>query len=257
MRYFSLCLIVFYFLLSGCKNSTSENLKLNVPGIESDSKMQYAEKFSLRRIGKNYLLRVYSPWQNASNTSFEYIVGPDINEVPDSLRAIPFIQNPVRNAILMSTTFISFIDTLGELASVCGVSGGKYTYNKQLRNSLQAGTVRDVGYDHSLNYEVIVELKPDVVFIFGVQAGIVQTISKLKEMGIAVVLCADYLESHPLGRTEWIKFFSVFYDKEEEATSIFNSIEENYTSLAGLFSKKNRRPTVMLGLPWFSIHDTN
>lgn len=250
MRSFSLFLLLICFSFFGCRNTHSDKNGKIAPDAEPQGKMKYAEKFSITMVGDNHLLSVYSPWQNASETVFTYLVGHNKANVPDSLHNLAFIQSPVKNAIIMSTTFISFIDTLGELSSITGVSGGQNSYNEELRKRIQNGSVRDVGYDYNMNYEVIVELNPDVVFMFGVQSGIVQTINKLKEIGIPVVLCADYLEPYPLGRTEWLKFFSIFYDKQEQADSIFNQIEENYNSLAGLYSTMRKKPTVMLGLPW-------
>ncbi len=43
-----------------------------------------------------------------------------------------------------------------------------------------------------------------------------------------MVINAEYLEKHPLGRAEWIKFVALFFDREKEADSIFNVIENDY-----------------------------
>jgi iron complex transport system substrate-binding protein len=79
---------------------------------------------------------------------------------------------------------------------------------------------------------------------------------KLKELGIKVMLDADYLETDPLGKAEWIKLFGALFCKEKMADSIYKSIEESYNQIkTHISSNINSRPEVMLGLPfkdnWF------
>jgi iron complex transport system substrate-binding protein len=95
-----------------------------------------------------------------------------------------------------------------------------------------------------------VELDPDVLFIYGVEGNVVATLAKLTELGVPVVFCAEYLEPHPLGKAEWIKFFSLFFDQEEKAVDFFEQIDSSYTRLSGLASRAETRPRVLTGLPW-------
>ena len=53
-------------------------------------------------------------------------------------------------------------------------------------------------------------------------------LEKLKELGIKVIFNADYLETDPLGKAEWIKLFGALYCKENLADSIFNSEVDEY-----------------------------
>jgi iron complex transport system substrate-binding protein len=210
----------------------------------------YAEKFSIRQAGDVTLLTVFSPWQNAAENVFSYVAGADRSLVPDSLAGYPFIKTPVTRAVIMSTTFVSFIDTLGGASSIVGASGPQHIYNKVLQEKYRSGQLRDIGFDQSMNYETLVALEPDMIFMFGVQAGIRQTVKKLAETGIPVVICADYLEPHPLGRSEWLRFFSVFYDREALADTIFNGVAKRYHALVEQASQADQQPEVMLGLPW-------
>lgn len=214
----------------------------------------HARKFSVLPQEDFSILKVYSPWQDAAENSFTYLAGNDASQVPDSLSAIPFIRTPVERVVIMSTTFVPFIDTLGESHTISGVSGVKNLYDPRLRKKHEDGALKEVGSDQAMKYETIVALNPDVVFMFGVKAGIMQVAGKLSEAGIQVVICADYLEPHPLGRAEWLRFFSVFYGKEKLAEAIFNRIRSRYLSLAEKAvapARKNReKPLVMMGLPW-------
>ena len=44
---------------------------------------------------------------------------------------------------------------------------------------------------------------------------------KLEQFGIPVLVERSSYESHPLGRTEWLKLYAVLLDKEEEADRLF------------------------------------
>ncbi len=235
-------------LFFGCKRQTND-AGISKTLVQSDF-ISYAEKYSITEIGEYYQLDVLNPWQKAGGSGFTYILGSNEENLPDSLKELKFIKTPVESVILMSTTFISIIDTLEELHSIKGISGSKYVFNPKLKDDIESGLIKDVGFDHSLNYELIIEMNPDVLFLYGVEAGITQTINKLEDLGITVVICADYLENNPLGRAEWLKFFSLFYEKFEIASNIFNGISHRYDSIRKIASTIIESPLVFVGLPW-------
>lgn len=260
--------IVVLLLLSGCGTRQSGKDSATQGNNRATKSTQYAGKFSIRNLRDLALLDVYAPWQNAADTRFRYLLGRDRLLVPDSLDNLPFIKTPVEKSVIMSTTFIGFLDTLDVAHTIRGVSGGTYIFDKEVMQRYRSGNIREVGHDQQLNYELLLELDPDVVFLFGVQAGILQTVNKLQEVGIPVVICADYLEPHPLGRTEWIKFFAAFFEKEVLAENIFRDVEHRYDSIASSVAARagerkvldptqqeargntGKGPEVMLGLPW-------
>jgi iron complex transport system substrate-binding protein len=72
---------------------------------------------------------------------------------------------------------------------------------------------------------------------------------------VPVVLNAEYLEKHPLGRAEWIKFMALFFNKEAQADSIFRVIEKEYLDTKALADSVAKRPSVLSGIvygdAWF------
>ena len=77
----------------------------------------------------------------------------------------------------------------------------------------------------------------------------------LKAGRIADMGEADYMESLPLGRTEWIRFYGMLFGKEALADSIFRQTEKNYLDLKRLVKADMPRPTVIsekkFGASWF------
>ena len=243
-----LVFLVLISCLSGCffgtehKNIADDGGKLIQP-IE-------ATGFELRQYADYQKLTVINPWQKSSNTQFDYFLLEKGKEIPQVLKGKQLFFTPVKNVICLSTTHIGFLDALGEIKSVTGISGGGYLTNQEIRNGLEKNIVHEIGYDRGLNYEMIVQLKPDLVFAFGVGSEISAQVNKLKDIGIPVVLVGEYLEESPLGKAEWIKFFGSFYQKEKDAENIWNKIKMNYDAVRIQAAQTREKPSVLTGLPF-------
>ncbi len=210
----------------------------------------YARGFEVQK-GEGYrLLQVHDPWQKSRNVTLSYLLAEDPEGVPDSLKGLPLIRVPVDRVITLSTTHVAMIERLGREASIRGASGTDLIYSQAMRDRIAAGEVVEVGHDQGLNYEGIVDLDPDVLFMYGVETDMHAASAKLADLGIPVVYCAEYLEPHPLGKAEWIRFFALFYQLEKRADSIFTRIDSSYSALTSLSGGVGRRPKVLMGLPW-------
>ncbi|MDC0178155.1 ABC transporter substrate-binding protein, partial [Polaribacter sp.] len=108
------------------------------------------------------------------------------------------------------------------------------------------GKIKEIGKENSLNTEVILDLKPEIVIAFSVSAAN-KSLTTLEKSGIPVLYNGDWLEETPLGRAEWIKFFGILFDKEKQADSIFKVIEKNYLKAKNSALKATTKPTILSG----------
>ena len=237
------------FLLGSCRPGTGDG---NGPDERNQEPAftRYASGFEVKHEEGYTLLQVHDPWQNSRNVTFTYVLTKDPLRIPDSLKEYPFIELPVQRVVVLSTTHVAMIDRLGMGSSIKGASGTRLIYNAGIRSRISGGDIAEVGYDQGLNYEVIVDLDPDLLFIYGVETDMRGASEKLADLGVPVVYCAEYLESHPLGKAEWIKFFALFYQLEARADSIFGQLDSSYSALAALAASETERPRVLTGLPW-------
>jgi len=106
-----------------------------------------------------------------------------------------------------------------------------------------------VGQGSSLQVETILNLAPDVIFTYAT-GGFRDAHPKLLEAGLHVAVCAEYMESHPLGRAEWIKFIALFFDRGARAETLFNALEKRYLAMAALTRGVTHRPTVLTNIPY-------
>lgn len=239
-------LLSFCIFLSGCKSGNLKNPP--APASEKDS-VKFAQGFSITS-EDDITITVHNPWQHAKNVSFSYIFSSDIQSSQRIDDNTWRIKTPVKRVICLSTTHIGFIEWLNHTGSVVGVSGRDYVVNKVLREAMAAGRVFDVGYDDNLNIEQILKLKPDVVFAYGVNASVTNTVNKLGELGIPVVLIGEYLEQHPLAKLEWAKVFASCYGLYDTVTQKFDSAIYRYNHLVATASNTASKPKVLMGLPW-------
>jgi iron complex transport system substrate-binding protein len=211
---------------------------------------RYASGFSVSEMGTHTVVQVRDPWQKSRDVIFTYHLAHSPEMLPDSLRKMPFIQTPVKRVIVLSTTHVAMIEQLGNASSIVGLSGSGFIYSDSIRDRIASGNAEDVGYGPGLDYERIVQLKPDVLFLYGVEGSVMTTLEKLTDLGVPAVFCGEYLEPHPLGKAEWIRFFSLFYEKEEYSSRFFNRIDSAYNALSLLASNATPKPNVLNGLPW-------
>ncbi|MEA3462988.1 MAG: ABC transporter substrate-binding protein [Bacteroidota bacterium] len=249
MRFFCL-LLGSALLLTACTGNSGPGNDSGRGAETSNGFTRYASGFRVYERGSHTLIEVIDPWQQSRNVIFSYVLASNPEALPDSLRSLPFIKTPVKRVIALSTTHVAMIDQLGSASSIVGVSGSDYIYSQDIRQGIESGEVKDIGYGQGLDFETIVKLKPDVLFLYGVEGNVMTTLEKLTDLGIPAVFCGEYLETHPLGKAEWIRFFSLFYKKEEQSLQFFSRIDSSYSALSELASGLSFKPKVLNGLPW-------
>ena len=242
--------IVTVLLLSSCIGRSGSAIDPDLKNTPVNAYTRYASGFRVFDQGSYTVIEVMDPWQQSKNVIFSYVLAPSQDVLPDSLKNMPFIKTPVQRVIALSTTHVAMIDQLGSAESIVGLSGSEFIYSSPIRARIESGSIRDVGYGQGLDFETIVRLEPDVLFLYGVEGNVMTTLEKLTDLGIPAVFCGEYLETHPLGKAEWIRFFSLFYNKEEQSTTFFQYIDSAYSALSALASGVQPKPLVLNGLPW-------
>ena len=233
-------------ILSACQ--FQENTK--EPSITENEHVQYARGFNIKDFDGYRVISVFNPWQQLHQVELTYVLYQDKEKVPEDLDADTFIQVPVNRVVATSTTHVAMISALDKQESVVGISGGQYISNPIIRKNLDEGHVRDIGYEQSMNFEELIGLNPELVIMYGVSGEISSVLQKLRSLQIPVVLNAEYLESDPLAKTEWIKFIACFYDGLDQAENIFDSISSEYNRYAAIAANAQTNPTILSGLPW-------
>ena len=188
-----------------------------------DSSCEYAEFFDIR----DSLLSVISPYDG-------------------SVRTVS-LARPLNKIICMSSSQVAALAQIDADSTVAAVSGLKYLTNPDLHKR----NCPDIGYEASLDYEKILSLHPDLLVTYTISASEPQYLSKLKSLGIPVLVIFEQCESHPLAKAEYVRLFGALTGRLERADSCFSSVRERYCSLADSVAKTcDDRLKVLMNIPY-------
>jgi iron complex transport system substrate-binding protein len=241
-------LILAIFLTSGCRNIDKKAVD-KFPDFSNE--ISVAERFTLKKQNGYIEVKIINPWQGANNLNMVYDLVTRGSELPVGLDSSAVIFVPVKKIVCMSTTHVAMISALGEENTISGVSGTGFIFANNLIERVRNGLIEDVGYEANLNKELILKISPDLIMMYGIGSESAGYVGKIKELGVKVVFNADYLETDPLSKAEWIKLFGALYCKESLADSIYRSELETYNKLKSYINQNiSFRPKVLLGLPF-------
>lgn len=237
-------LLLFVAVFSSCKNEASspENQQSN---SNTTNAVKHAKGLEIYRYGGYSVVKVTSPWPGAKD-SFTYVMHKKGVAVPDSLKQHTAVQVPIQSIVATSTTYIPSLEMLGVENTLAGFATTDLISSEKTRKLIDAGKVKELGINESLNTEMVIDLAPDAVVGFSISSNN-KTLNNLQQSGIKVLYNGDWTEQSPLGKAEWIKFFGALYGLDEKADEIFNSIENDYTDAKKLAEKAATRPTILSG----------
>lgn len=246
-------IITLLLLLSSCNGYKGQS-NSNQEADNSNNSNHYANFFDINIDDQgNRVITVNETW-SGQNVQSIYVLFKNNEKAFENKNHkysnATFIQTPVRKIVCMSTSHLAFINELGQSSSIVAVSGGKYISDTLIRSKLKKGEILDVGFEASVNYEILMQLNPDVVFAYGISGENNQYIEKIKQAGIKVVVVSDYMENHPLGKLEYLKFFGAFFNQEEMADSLYNLITHRYIETKSRVENLTSKPNVLLNAPW-------
>ena len=162
----------------------------------------------------------YAQWFDIQGD--EAVILSPYGGAPDTIK----VDAPMRSIVCMSSSYIGFLDALDCDSVATAVSGLAYVSDPEVR-----AQAVDVGYDAALDYETILKVKPDLLLTYAVSAAEPPYLAKLRELGIRTAVIHEHLESHPLARAEYIKFFGLLTGRKALADSLFAEIRDGYLAL--------------------------
>ncbi len=225
-------------------NDTGDHGNKNKIHFRTDTSLnpEIAKGFRIKEHGNIKLIEIVNPWDSGGVVQKFYLV-------PDPAPDLVFddgqlIEVPIKQLVCLSASHLSFLDALGKIDLLNGVSNADYVVSKEFQGLVNSGKIREIGIGEHFMLEELIDLNPDIVMV-SPQKG--QAFTPLQNAGLTVVPNGDYLEAHPLGRAEWIKFMGVLSGKEREAKLIFDSIKNEYNRLKRLTENISDRPTVISG----------
>ncbi len=207
----------------------------------------FAEGWSVAYHNHYKLLTLHNPWRGAEQT-FEYLLVQCGTPVPEGYADTPTIEVPVGSVAALTSTVLPHLQELGLLDRLIAVDRFDYINTPEVRQLIDAGELREAGTGTGVNTEILIDVDPELIITFAYGNVDYDTHPKLIEAGLPVALTAGYMETTPLGRTEWMKVTGLFFNQEEAAERVFSGIATRYNEMAGLAAGVEERPTILVGI---------
>ena len=241
-------------LLAACRGGQTSS----VQAVGDTLAFKYATQLTVVRYDGYTVVTLKNPWKEGM-TLHQYLLVPTSAAADSSLftlhSSLPnatVIRTPLSRSMIFSTVHCAMLMDFGKQDCIAGVADLKYIKIPWIQQQVQQGKITDVGDGLSPVVEKIIDQRPDALFLspFENSGGY----GKLEDIDIPIVECAEYMESTPLGRAEWLRFYGLLFGCEQKADSLFDAIDKNYNQLKTLVTQKNR-PSVLLdnvtGSVWY------
>ena len=121
----------------------------------------------------------------------------------------------------------------GKASSGNASSGNASSENASSGNASAQNSIVDCGSSMAPDIERIIALKPEAILVspFENSGGY----GKLDKLHIPIIEAADYMESSPLGRAEWMKFYGTLFGKDKNISTTV--VGKALTTVAGKASE--------------------
>lgn len=188
----------------------------------------FADKFCIYRYENNCSLICVADGNR-------YLIVPENVQTPKKLESdIRVIKRPVENIYLAATSAMGIFDALecGDAIRFSGTNADDW-YIDYAKNAMKNGSMLYAGKYREPDYELLLSEKCRLSIQSSMIGHSPEVKEKLEELGIPVFIDYSSYETHPLGRSEWIKVYGEMMGESELAEKLFNEQAELLNSLEG------------------------
>ncbi|MBE6064233.1 ABC transporter substrate-binding protein [Clostridium cochlearium] len=237
----AIIVVLLMITLTACTNKNSSANKDKSAKAGKEMTLKYSKGFSIKYIDDG--IKKVTDGDNRT-----LILVSKGKEVPEEYKNEIIINTPIDNVLLGSTIHGCLLRAINEIPSVTAVTTKQDQWQaSEVAEAMKKGNIKYVGQNKSPDYEMISKLKPSMSFLYSGPSGLQPMMQKFDELKLNYATCNGYLEEHPLGRMEWIKFIAAFYDKEDVAEEYFDKavkkVEETSKKVAN-----EKKPKVAWGM---------
>ena len=208
---------------SNASNNSENSAQSGVPAFVKSMELQFATGFSVDYYEQGYKLITVKEGQDTYLVIPENADAKTTSALIDSLgKKVIKLYQPLNNIYLAATATMCLFDRMEALGNVT-MSSLKVEdwYVDGAIKAMNEGRMVYAGKYSAPDFELILsrgcKLALESMMIYHTP----EIKEKLETLGIPVMVEKSTYESHPLGRTEWIKLYGALLNLEEKADAIF------------------------------------
>lgn len=240
-------------LLAGCSTSstdTSDDQRVDCISDFNPGTDYYPEKLTIGQAEnldleyhKSYVVATIDAGAGDQRLVLVHCGAPTPDLAGD-LTDATVIQTPVTSMFVESSTQLAALDALDQLDTVTGFSNRKYAYGKAERE--QVDDAKEFARTGQIDPDVVIGSGPDLLVTD--RAGD-PSLAAMARSGVPVLTNADWLETDPLGRAEWVKLYGALTHTESQAADIFAETAAEYGKMQEIAAHATARDAA-IGMPF-------
>ena len=162
----------------------------------------------------------------------EYLLAPEGTDVPSYADDMIVIAQPLSDIYLASSAVMDLFVELDALGNVSFTSTDQDSWSvEEAAEAIADGSLTYVGKYSAPDYETLLEAGCTLAIENTMIYHQPEVKEQLENLGIPVLVDRSSYESHPLGRTEWIRLYGALLGLEEEADTLFAEKEALFDSV--------------------------
>ena len=190
-----------------------------LPGLtwQSEMPLKYAHEFAVDYYEGGFK-------QLTIGDGNRYLVVPEGGDVPEGLdEGIKIIRQPLENVYLAATAAMALFDAVDGLDAIT-LSGTQADgwYIENAAAAMERGDMLYAGKYSAPDYELLMGMGCPLAIESTMILHTPKVQEMLEQLGITVFIEHSSYESHPLGRTEWVKLYAAMLNREEQAAAFFD-----------------------------------
>ena len=236
-------------LLAGCKGNRSA---VQQEAIGDRVEMKYADNIEIKENPDYTAVTIVNPWDTTRRLQ-RYLLVDRNREIPANLPEGVVVKVPLANTLIYSTVHVALLKEMGALDAIGGICSVEYVTDPDILKLVAAGKMADCGNNMQPNMERVIKLNPQAILLSPYENN--GQHAAVQKLGIPVIECADYMETSPLGRAEWMRFYGLLFGKRSAAEELFAGIEKRYLELKEKGMNAQGRPSVIFDQKYGQVWD--
>ena len=190
-----------------------------LPGLtwQSELPLKYAHEFAVDYYEGGYKLLTIGDGNR-------YLVVPEGGDIPEGLDGgIGIIRQPLKNVYLAATAAMALFDAVDGLDAIT-LSGTQADgwYIEDAAAAMARGDMLYAGKYSAPDYELLSGMACPLAIESTMILHTPKVQEMLEQLGVTVFIEHSSYESHPLGRTEWVKLYAAMLNREAQAEAFFD-----------------------------------
>lgn len=246
-------------LLAGCSPKTTLTPPVEHGTVDSVQAVSiaYSELLQMESLNESRTLcRILDPWRT-NRVMMQYLLVPKSDTAWNDSTELTYaeaygesivLRTPLERMTVTSSCHAWLMEQLGAEEDIAAMCDTAYVTAQSVKCWMRERNIADAGNSAAPNLEVLLAAQSDAVLISPFENC---NYGRLNHADIPMVYCAEYMETSPLGRAEWMKFYGRLVEQGQKADKLFATVESRYNKAIRPIGNKTLLAELPYGATWY------